>query len=371
MNTGANVRSIDALRELRTSLVFFQDEASAALSMAEADIVRTIDWIRSSQIPFWKKEIIRRQELLTRAKSDLARAQLTSHSMGTKSTVDERKAISKARGELEEAEQKLKSCRQWFRELEKQYTLYKGRVAALQRMIVSSLPGARHELEQMAQTLDEYLSIASESNGQQAGAAQPVVAASSSSSGETGVRRIWKDLAPSRKLRSRAPLVEDPAQALHAQGRAKSWGLLDQDSTRRLAHLLGVQEALESREFDPLQSSRSLGGFAEAPVEQDRLIIDSRWHPDSPTLLIRTPTSPLGDSGWLLTRSDVTDPPEEVVAVRVRDAIGVYPELAIVLAVPRRVALLIDEGHLQSIHDQRGRPLSGFDPDILHDDQED
>ena len=100
MNQGANVRSIEALGELRSALAVYEEEAAAALSMAEADIVRTIDRIRAHNIPHWKKEITRREEMLTRAKSDLARAQMTDHSMGPKSTVDERKAIARARREV-------------------------------------------------------------------------------------------------------------------------------------------------------------------------------------------------------------------------------------------------------------------------------
>ncbi|XOV75330.1 MAG: hypothetical protein ACFHWZ_18295 [Phycisphaerales bacterium] len=47
MNQGANVRSIEALGELRSALAVYEEEAAAALSMAEADIVRTIDRIRA------------------------------------------------------------------------------------------------------------------------------------------------------------------------------------------------------------------------------------------------------------------------------------------------------------------------------------
>lgn len=374
MSQGAHVRSIEALRELRGALAMYQEEAGAALSMAEADIVRTIGWIRSSQIPHWKKEIIRRQELLTRAKSDLARAQITNHAMGPKSTVDERKAINRAKAKLKEAEDKLDSCKRWFRELEKQYTLYKGRVAPMQRTVAAELPRARDELELMARTLDDYLAInmggSSDAGapGQAAGRTGPVVQDGASSA---PTRRVWKELAPSRRLRSRAPFADDPQEALHAAARAESWGLLDQDSTRRIASMLGAEGALEIRVFDAPAFSRKLGPLAEVPPSQDRLLIASDWTPDAPTLLLRSLQPPLGDSGWLIARSDLRETPADPVAVRIEDAVGAFPELAIVLAVPRGVALLVREAELIAIQDERGRPLSAFDADILHDEAED
>lgn len=369
MNQGAHVRSIAALGELRSALVVFEEDAAAALSMAEADIVRTIDWVRADRIPYWKKEITRREEMLTRAKTDLAQAQMTDHSMGPKSTVDERKAIARAREKVEEARQKLKASQRWFRELEKQYTMYKGRVAPMQRMVAAELPKARTDLEQMARTLDEYLAISSE--GQGAGEASSRSGSSSGSMAQGGeargsaVQKNWKDLSPSRRLRSRAPFASDPLEALHAGTGAERWALLEERAARRLAHLLGAADALGRTRFDPRQVARSLGSVADMPPGQDRLLIAADWSPEEPTVFLRSSQPPLGDSGWLIVRSDAMEPPEEMVAVRVEQAIEAYPELAILTGVPRGCAILVRSGELIAIQDERGRPLSGFDSDTL------
>lgn len=363
MNHGAHVRSVEALGELRTAIVTFEEEASAALSMAEADIARTIDWIRADRIPYWKREIMRREELLTRAKSDLARAQLTNHAMGPKSTVDERKAIARAREQVAEAQHKLKASQRWFRELEKQYTLYKGRVAAMQRVVAADLPKARSELEVMARTLDEYLAIASDGATVESPMTRSVVTETGTGGNES--RRVWKDLAPSRRQRSRAALADDPEGALHAASGALRWALLDESSSRRLAHMLGVGSALEVLRFDAAHAAREFGDVAEPPPAEDKMIVAADWSPDAPTLMMRSSVAPLGDSGWLLCRSEGDGPPENLVAVRTASAIAAYPELAIALACPRGTVLMIREGELIAIHDERGRPLAAFDADRL------
>ena len=365
MNQGANVRSIEALGELRSALAIFEEEAAAALSMAEADIVRTIDRIRAHSIPHWKKEITRREEMLTRAKSDLARAQMTDHAMGPKSTVDERKAIARARRAVEEARTKFRNSQRWFRELEKQYTLYKGRVAPMQRIVAADMPRARVDLEHMARTLDDYVSISSDAPGPVDEATRPAVASSAVSSGPE--QRNWKDLAPSRRLRSRAPMAPDPESTLDSGAGSVRWALLEEDATRRLALMLGVTDAMEIRVFDPLLVSRSLGSAAEIPPAEDRVILDAAWESDAPTLLLRSPNAPLGDSGWLIARSDSQQPPDELIAVRVADAIEAFPELAIALGAPRTTALLVREGELIAIQDERGRPLSAFSEGTLDD----
>ncbi len=368
MNQGAHVRSVEALGDLRTAIVSFEEEAGAALSMAEADIVRTIDWVRADRIPYWKREIMRREELLTRAKSDLARAQLTNHAMGPKSTVDERKAIARAREQVGEAQRKLKASQRWFRDLEKQYTLYKGRVAAMQRLVAADLPKARSELEVMARTLDQYLAIASDGTGAESASVRSV--ASESGPKEGGARRVWKEVAPSRRQRSRAPLAADAEEVLHAASGAAQWALLDESSTRRLAHMLGVGSALEVLRFDAGQAARELGDVAELPPSEDKMVVAGDWTVDSPTLLLRSSVAPLGDSGWVLCRSDAEGPPENLAAVRTAQAIDAYPELAIALACPRGTALLIREGELIAIHDERGRPLTAFDADTLEASEE-
>lgn len=371
MNQGAHVRSIAALSELRTAIAVFEEDAAAALSMAEADLVRTIDWIRSDRLPYWKKEITRREEMLTRAKTALSQAQMTDHSMGPKSTVDERKAIARAREKVEEARQKLKASQRWFRELEKQYTLYKGRVAPMQRMVAADLPKARTDLEVMARTLDEYLSISNEPAGPPAAASRagsvgdPVSAAGRSSSSTP--QKVWKDLSPSRRLRSRAPFAEDPIVALHAETGSPQWALLEEGAARRLAYLLGHPDALSVTRFDPRQAARSLGAAADIAAGRDRLLIAADWSPEAGTVFLRSSQPPLGDSGWLIARSDASSPPEEMVAVRIEEAIGAYPELAILTAVPRGCAILVNGGEMIAIQDERGRPLSGFDSDTLHE----
>lgn len=359
MNQGAHVRSIAALGDLRSAIAMYEQEAGAALSMAEADIVRTIDWIRADRIPYWKKEITRREEALTRAKSDLARAQMTDHAMGPTSTVDERKAIARARAQVDEARRKLKASQRWFRDLEKQYTMYKGRVAPMQRLVAADLPKARHDLEIMARTLDEYLSVAIDAPSAEAtSAASAGVGASAGSGG--GSRRVWKELAPSRRQRSRAAFAADAEEALHGHEGATRWALLDESATRRLAEMLGVSDAMQVQRFEPRQAARMLGAVAEAPPAEDRLVISADWRPDGPTLLMRSTVAPLGDSGWILCRSDISEPPEELVAVRIGEAIEVYAELAIALSCPRGTVLLVKDGELISIQDERGHPLSGW-----------
>jgi len=131
MSRGARVRSIGALTELRAALAVFVEELETALASAESEAGRTVDWLRGTQLSYWSSEIVRRQELVTRSRSALFRAEAhTPRELG-KSNVDERKALERAKHSLKEAEVKHEHTKRLGVQLERAATTYRGQVLSL------------------------------------------------------------------------------------------------------------------------------------------------------------------------------------------------------------------------------------------------
>ena len=156
----ADVRSIDVIDRFRATLVGFVDAGKAALLEAESDLDRTILWLDRDRVPHWNRQIRKRQELLTRAKSELYRKQMQSSAKGGRAgDSDERKNLQRAERRLEEARARLQATRSWMRRLERERTLYKAAISPLASALDHELPGAVALLRKMSENLEAYTDL--------------------------------------------------------------------------------------------------------------------------------------------------------------------------------------------------------------------
>jgi len=155
----ARVHAIEAVSGFRPALVQFVEECRAALVSAEADAGRTASRIQSVQHPYWKKQIRVRTDELNRARSELVMKQAMNDPDEARSTVEERKAVEKAKRRVAEAEEKVRACKHWVRVLNKEQSKFRSEVAALKRVLDMDMPRAIAELDRMALALEEYTKL--------------------------------------------------------------------------------------------------------------------------------------------------------------------------------------------------------------------
>lgn len=157
---GANVRSLDAIDYFRAHLVEFIDSGRTALSEAESDIERTRGWLERERVPHWNRQIRKRSELVSRAKSELFRKQTQATAKDSRpSVVDEKRALQRAIRRLEEAENRMRSTKRWIRMLEREMALYKGNVSGFSTAVERDLPHAVGLLKKMSENLEQYVSM--------------------------------------------------------------------------------------------------------------------------------------------------------------------------------------------------------------------
>ncbi len=156
MSGSARVTDVSAVREFRAALLEFIEDAKLALVTGDSHTGRVKQWLEHDRLPHWKKEIRRREELLTRAKGALIRAELAPNT-GKVSVVDERKAVERAKRDLEEAERKFAATKTWLREFERARFEYDGGVQAARADVDGRLAHGADVLGKMGDRLDEYL----------------------------------------------------------------------------------------------------------------------------------------------------------------------------------------------------------------------
>ena len=160
MSRFARVDSIDSLQDFRVALCKFTELAKNGLNEAEAEIQRAEIWVKQDQATYWKAQVRRRREEVTRAKIALKRVKESKSPLGGRySGVDEAKALKRALQRSEEAERKLANVHRWSRQLEKEAFGYKGLAQALGQAVELDVPVALAHLDKMIDALSSYVAL--------------------------------------------------------------------------------------------------------------------------------------------------------------------------------------------------------------------
>ncbi|MFO0874258.1 MAG: hypothetical protein U0575_09840 [Phycisphaerales bacterium] len=164
MSTGANLRSIGAIRDFRAALIGFIEDAKLALMEAHSDVMKTTMWIENDRIGHWQQALRKRHEKVQQCKSDLYRAQMQSRDERP-SCVVERKALAKAEAECDEAQRKIDACKRAVALLDREGLLFKAALAGFSTSLELDLPNAVAHLDRLMDTIQKYLSLVAPSDG--------------------------------------------------------------------------------------------------------------------------------------------------------------------------------------------------------------
>jgi hypothetical protein len=185
MSQGANVRSIQAIRDFKAFLATFAEDARNALSSSEMEIRRTRNWLTRDQLSYWQGQIKRRNEQLAMARTELHRRRLSQQGSDAVSDTEQKEAVRLAQRRLAEAEEKLAQVKRWVPILEHAISEYHSASQPLGDRLSGTLVNSLALLERMVMTLEAYVATQAPSTefvmgDALPGAAAPAVAASTS-----------------------------------------------------------------------------------------------------------------------------------------------------------------------------------------------
>ena len=155
----ARVLDLKSIEKFRGSMAEFGDTVKVALVEADSEIERAIVWLERDRIQHWRRQIQKRQELVTRAKSALYRKQMQgSEKDGRPSVVDEKVELARSLRHLKSAEERLEHTKRWRNRLEREYAMYKGQIQSLSSMAERDVPMAVALLGKILEHLEAYAS---------------------------------------------------------------------------------------------------------------------------------------------------------------------------------------------------------------------
>jgi chromosome segregation ATPase len=159
----AQVHSLEKLLEFQAALATYAHQAKEALSSLDMEIRRTQDWLAEQQ-KSWQVEVRRCEEAVFQAKQELARRRLMRIGDRKADTTEQEIALAKAQQRLHYAEDKLRACHRWLRDLPEEIGEYQGFAVNYMGILEGDLPRMDAFLDRKMDLLEAYAQV-SQSDG--------------------------------------------------------------------------------------------------------------------------------------------------------------------------------------------------------------
>jgi hypothetical protein len=159
MSTGANVRSVDAIKDFKITLINFAEEARVGLSSTDMEIRQVRNWLTRDQLSYWQSQVKRGQERVSMARAELHRRQLSQANSDAVSDTDQKDALREAQRKLAEAEDKVQRIKRWVPLLEHAISEYHSQSQPLGDRLAGSFAQTLNIITRMITALDAYLTM--------------------------------------------------------------------------------------------------------------------------------------------------------------------------------------------------------------------
>jgi hypothetical protein len=159
MSPRANVRSLDAIRYFRPAVIRFEDDVSAALTGLRTELNRTLQWLDHECPAYWQQQIRAGFDKVAETRTQLSRKQMITVAGRHSDCIDEKKAHARAKERLEEAQAKLRLCRQWSIKAHRASDEYNARLGRVEQSLSQTLPRMQAILEKIILALEAYSAV--------------------------------------------------------------------------------------------------------------------------------------------------------------------------------------------------------------------
>jgi hypothetical protein len=161
MSESANVQSIEAIRDFEGALMKFYDVASRSTSNMQQQSQKMLQWLELDRPVFWKRQVELSHQRLAEARGRLTQCMMRRTGDFKPSCFDEKKAMAKAKNDLEFARGQIQVVKKWSVKARRESEEFSGRQAQLSRLLEGDVPRMCALLQRIVSKLETYASITS------------------------------------------------------------------------------------------------------------------------------------------------------------------------------------------------------------------
>jgi hypothetical protein len=155
----ANVRSLDSIQRFRPKVAQFEEDLGSALTSLRQEISRTLQWLDHDCPSYWQNQVRSGFDHVAEARTTLMRKQMITVAGHRSECIDEKKALAKAKQNLEIAQEKVQACRQWSIKAHHAADEYTARVGRVEQAVGKGLPRIKMMLDRMLAALESYAQV--------------------------------------------------------------------------------------------------------------------------------------------------------------------------------------------------------------------
>lgn len=156
----AHVQSVDSIRQFRSAVLQFQEEARLCLSSLVLNLQKFTGWLERDRPGFWKREIERCYQQASEARVRLHQCQMRKMGDFRPTCHEEQKALEQAKRNLDFAQKQPPVVKYWNNTVQQEANEYHGRASQLVQMIERDLPRLIAILDHAIDRLETYGNVA-------------------------------------------------------------------------------------------------------------------------------------------------------------------------------------------------------------------
>ncbi|HBH52465.1 MAG TPA: hypothetical protein DDY91_11290 [Planctomycetaceae bacterium] len=156
----ANVESVEAIARFRVALIQFEEETTGALDQLERQAQKFLHWLESDSASYWRLEVLRCHEKISRARSALDTAMMRKTNDFRPACIEEKDNLRLAKDRLYQAEVKTEKVRRWARLVREEVEEYRGRLNRLRDCLGVQVPRGLAVLDRTLRALEKYTELA-------------------------------------------------------------------------------------------------------------------------------------------------------------------------------------------------------------------
>lgn len=153
---GANVHTVDALKDVRAALIKFQERSTTAMGELRQKIDRTLAWLELDRPNYWKDQERRAYDLLASTRTALETCRLKTVGGRKSDCIEEKKAYERAKVRMEYVHEKQRAVQKWMVQAGREGNEYRARTSTFQRSLENDVPLMIAQLGRMIDAIEAY-----------------------------------------------------------------------------------------------------------------------------------------------------------------------------------------------------------------------
>ena len=156
---GANVHTVESLKDVRNALILFQERAQMAMGDVRQKVDRAVSWLELDRPAYWRDQEHRTYDLLASCRIAYETCRLRTVGGRKSDCIEEKKAFERAKLRMDYVREKQQAVKKWMVQAGREANEYRARTGSFQRALENEVPLMIAQLARMIDAIEAYSEV--------------------------------------------------------------------------------------------------------------------------------------------------------------------------------------------------------------------